>query len=292
MDTSAACFPCFVRQGADVSRLLTADADRAVLMAEVERLVAEADPAGPPVLVGQAIHRKLREMTGDPDPYRGPKRMFNDLVLGLLPELKGMIREAADPLRAVARLAIAGNVIDLGANGTLTSADALAALRGVLTESFVEDWDAFAEALDRATSILYLADNAGEIIIDRLLIEAIGPDRVTVAVRGGPVINDATVEDARTAGLDTLVEVIDNGSDAPGTVLEDCSAAFRERFEAADLIIAKGQGNFETLSEVKAPLFFLFKVKCQVVAAHVGLPEGTHALIDRQRWSVGASGRR
>lgn len=244
---------------------------------------SEVDLTRPPVVVGQAIHRRLRELTGDPDPYRGAKLAFNDLVLGLLPELRDMIRHAPDPLRLAARLAIAGNVIDLGPNASLTPADALLALRGVLHESFHEDWESFVEALAHATRIMYLADNAGEIVVDRLLIEAIGPDRVTVVVRGGPIINDATIEDARETGLADLVEVIDNGSDAPGTLLDDCGATFRERFEAADMIIAKGQGNVETLSEVNRPLFFLFKVKCPVVAAHTGLPQGTHALIDSMR---------
>jgi hypothetical protein len=248
-------------------------------------LAHEADPARPTVALGQTLHRSLRALTGDPDPYLSAKRVFNNLILGLLPELRRMIRQAPDPLLLTVRLAIAANVIDLGSNSSLTPAAVLSALRGVLQVPFHEDWAAFTAALSHASRILYLADNAGEIVVDRLLVEAIGPNRVTVAVRGGPVINDATIEDARATGLDTLVEVIDNGSDAPGTLLDDCGDAFRERFEAADMIIAKGQGNFETLCDVDRPLFFLFKVKCPVVAAHAGLPVGTHALIGRDGWS-------
>ncbi|MBN2451771.1 MAG: DUF89 family protein, partial [Lentisphaeria bacterium] len=124
----------------------------------------------------------------------------------------------------------------------------------------------------------YLADNAGEIVLDRLLVDELPAGRVTVAVRGGPILNDATLDDARQAGLCDRVEVIDNGSDAPGTILADCSPKFRRRFAAADLILAKGQGNFETLSEVAAPLCFLLKVKCPVIAGHTGLPLGTQVL--------------
>ncbi|GAF94354.1 unnamed protein product, partial [marine sediment metagenome] len=124
-----------------------------------------------------------------------------------------------------------------------------------------------------------LADNAGEIAVDRLLIQELGPQRVTMAVRGAAVINDVTFADARQVGMPELVEVIDNGSDAPGTLLDDCSASFCKRFCEADLIIAKGQGSFETLSEIESNIFFLFKVKCPVIAAHVGLPTGTHALL-------------
>lgn len=275
---------CFQRQGADVSRLLPAGPARQTLLADVARIGHEADLTQPPVLIGQAIHRRLRELAGGIDPYLDAKHAFNTLVLTLVPELRRMIRHAADPLRMTTRLAIAANVIDLGPNASLTPEEALAALRGVLDQPFREDWEAFVAALTQARRILYLADNAGEIVVDRLLIEAIGPDKVTVAVRGGPVINDATIDDARQVGLDTLVEVISNGSDAPGTVLTECTEAFQERFEAADLIIAKGQGNFESLSEVKHPMFFLFKVKCQVVATHIGLPVGTHALIEAAQW--------
>ncbi len=114
--------------------------------------------------------------------------------------------------------------------------------------------------------------------MDRLLIEQLGPERVTVGVRGGPVLNDATLADASEVRMTELVDVIDNGSDAPGTILADCSDSFRERFDGADLVIAKGQGNFETLSGLNRHIVFLFKVKCPVVSREVGLPVGTHAL--------------
>jgi uncharacterized protein with ATP-grasp and redox domains len=126
---------------------------------------------------------------------------------------------------------------------------------------------------------LYLADNAGEIAFDRLLVERISPGRVTLAVRGAPVINDATLADAQAVGLDKIVEVIDNGSDAPGTILDDCHSDFRRRFAGADLIIAKGQGNYETLSDGPGNLFFLFKAKCPVIADHIGQPVGTQIMV-------------
>ncbi|MFH0900848.1 MAG: ARMT1-like domain-containing protein [Pseudomonadota bacterium] len=119
---------------------------------------------------------------------------------------------------------------------------------GLAGEPVHGDWDQFLEAAAKATEFLCLADNAGEIAVDRLVIEELGAERVTVAVRGAPVLNDATIEDPQQVGLDELVRVIDNGSDAPVTILKDCSSTFRKRFDQADLIIAKGQGNFETLA--------------------------------------------
>ena len=124
----------------------------------------------------------------------------------------------------------------------------------------------FAQAAHKAQDILYLTDNAGEIVFDRLLIEQLPMDRITVAVKGSPIINDATRVDAETVGLTNMVSVIDNGSDAPGTMLEDCSRAFRDRFDRADLVVAKGQGNYETLSEVDKNIVFILKVKCPVIA--------------------------
>ncbi len=102
---------------------------------------------------------------------------------------------------------------------------------------------------------------------------------MTVAVRGAPVLNDATMADAHEVGLHELVEVIDNGSDAPGTILEDCSAPFRDRYQRAQLVIAKGQGNFETLRGARKRIAFWFKVKCPLVSHHVGLPLGAHVLL-------------
>ena len=200
------------------------------------------------------------------------------MALGMLPDLSARVCQAEDPLAMGLRLAIAGNVIDLGVDGELTEQSARWSVLSAQNEPFHGDVDAFRQAAGKSRSILYLADNAGEIVFDRLLIEQLGSERVSVAVRGGPVLNDATMKDAQAAGLCDIVNVIDNGSDAPGTILNDCSKEFRSRFAEADLIIAKGQGNYETLSDEEADIFFLFKVKCPVIGNHIGLPVGTHVL--------------
>jgi len=173
-----------------------------------------------------------------------------------------MIAESQDPFGLAVRLSIAGNVIDLGVDGGITESIARQSIKNTLHEPFEGDTNELKQSIDAADRILYLADNAGEIVFDRLLIEQMPTDRVTLVVRGGPILNDATIEDARSAGMCELVEVIDNGSDAPGTVLEDCSEAFRKRFAQANLVISKGQGNFETLSDNQANISFMFKVKC------------------------------
>ena len=231
-----------------------------------------------PPFLAQRIHRRLREITGMKDPYAGAKARLNRMAMDLLPELQDEIKSTPDPLAMAVRLAIAGNIIDMGVHGDIDESDVRRSVQQALAEPVSGVWEDFRRAADRAGSILYLADNVGEIVFDRLLIEQLSPERVTLAVRGAPVINDATVADARAVGLHQVVDIIDNGSDAPGTLLEDCSREFRERFSAADMIIAKGQGNFETLSHVPGNIFFLFKAKCSVIADHVGLPLGTHVL--------------
>ena len=285
MDVQTGCSACFLRQADEAVRLATADpALHAQLAGEAAALVAAATGTRSPVAVGQAVHRRVRELTGRPDPYLGPKQEFTRRMLAVLPGLEAMVRRSPDPLMTAARLAIAANAIDLAA-GRPVAEDVVGALRGVLHLPFHGETAAFRAALDRATSVLYLTDNAGEIVVDRLLVEQLDPSRVTVAVRGAPVLNDATLAEARASGLADLpglAGIVGNGSDAPGTLLEDCDDGFRARFEAADLIIAKGQGNYESLAGTPRPVFFLFKVKCAAVAATSGLPLGTLALIDRR----------
>ncbi|MFP4106160.1 MAG: damage-control phosphatase ARMT1 family protein [Phycisphaerae bacterium] len=277
MRTALECIPCFARQALDASRLITEDpALHEQILREVLRWTAEMDLEQSPPTVAQRLHRRLRQLTGCADPYRRIKDRFNRLALEAYPDLKTKVRQAEDPLWLAMRLAIAGNVIDLGVSGDLTEEDVLQSIDNVLHEPFSGDIEEFRRHVRRANSILYLADNAGEIVLDRLLIEQLPVERVTLAVRGRPILNDVTRVDAETAGLTDIVTVIDNGSDAPGTLLPDCSREFRRRFEQADLIIAKGQGNFETLSDTPADIFFLLKAKCPVIAANIGLPVGTH----------------
>ena len=248
------------------------------IIREILQWIGTMDLNQTPPAMAQRIHQRLREITVRNDPYREAKDWLNSLALGLIPELRAKIESACDPLEFAVRLAIFGNVMDLGSNRILTFTEVRRAMNLVLTEPFFGELDKFNQAITDAQSILYLADNAGEIAFDRLLVEQISSKHVTVVVRGTPVINDATLIDAQAVGLDKITEVIDNGSDAPGTILSDCSPEFRHRFAGADLIIAKGQGNFESLSDEPGNIFFLFKVKCSVIASHIKQPVGTQVL--------------
>ena len=231
----------------------------------------------PPEMV-RCVHRKVRQITGVIDPYCEQKRRFNRLGEKLYPSLRNRINFSVKSLEMAMRIAIAGNIIDCGVDGEIEDSSVAQAIDQSLIQPLEGRLVEFSAAISQANDILYLADNAGEIFFDRLLIEQMPLEKVTVVVKGLPILNDATIRDAEAAGLTSLVEVIDNGSDAPGTILAECSASFKERFEKADLVVAKGQGNYESLSDVEKDIFFILKAKCPVIAEHLGCEVGTMVL--------------
>jgi uncharacterized protein with ATP-grasp and redox domains len=215
---------------------------------------------------------------GRSDPFKEIKSEYNQIALRLYPSLKTIVEESPDPLWTCTRLAIAGNVIDFG---IFSSVDIEGTIHKALNNKLaVDDYISFRNAISIADEILYLTDNAGEIVFDRLLIEnliSLGK-KVKAVVKGSPVINDSTIEDAKESGLIRVCEVIDNGSEAVGTILEWTSTAFQRIFENAQLVISKGQGNFETLLGIEKKIFFLFQSKCNVVSKEIGLSTGSMLL--------------
>ena len=277
------CIPCIVRQCIEAARFAEADAHaQECIVREVLRRAAETDWGEPPAHLAQFIHRRVRQLTGNTDPYAQAKQEQNEIAARYSEVYRQQIDRSKTPLKIAVQLAIAGNVIDLGVKSGLKSSQIESEIAHALEMPLVGDVEQFAEAVQAAQRILYLTDNAGEIVFDRLLIEQLPCERITVAVRGGPAINDATRTDAEYAGLTELVTVIDNGSDAPGTILDDCSKLFCEHFETADLIISKGQGNYETLRMSSRPIYFLLRVKCDVTARDIGVPIGQMVLLSQQ----------
>jgi hypothetical protein len=284
MKTYFECIPCLLRQTLEAARLTTDDETiHEQVLRKVLRAASEMNLRKSPPLMAQHIHSLIRQMTGDNDPYRDIKDRFNYFALELYPELKERIERSREPLDTAIRLAIAGNIIDSGVNHHINETQVHNAIEHALTAPLAGDPEQFREAVSEAKDILYLADNAGEIVFDRLLIEQMPLEKITLVVKGSPVINDACLADARTTGIADLVEVIDNGSDAPGTILAACSEEFKQRFESADLIIAKGQGNYETLSDVKKNIFFVLKAKCPVIAHHIGCEVGSLVFLKSAR---------
>ena len=280
MKTYFDCIPCFIDQALKVARFATDDENvHEQVWREIVRAAGRMDLSKPPALMGRYIHQTVRRFSGNEDPYRPLKEHFNQLALKYLPKLQERVQGSNDPLETAVRLAIAGNIIDFAVRTDFDDDMLDHAIEESLTADMPKSsLDDFRRAVSRAQNILYLGDNAGEIVFDRLLLEQLPTEKITFAVRGGPVINDATMADARTSGITDLVEVIDNGSDVAGTIVSMCSEDFRRRFAAADLIIAKGQGNYETLDHPDKVIFHLLKVKCPVIAQDIGCEVGSVVL--------------
>ncbi|BCB95671.1 hypothetical protein JZK55_05930 [Dissulfurispira thermophila] len=245
--------------------------------------IKATDMSMPPAYSTTFLHRKIRQLLGK-DPFKGIKSEYNQIALGLYPELKKKVYNSRDPLWTAVRLAIAGNVIDFG---IFTSVDIIGTIEKALHNPLaIDEYKSFKDAVEKNSEILYLLDNAGEILFDRILIEILTGmgKKVRAVVKGQAVLNDSTIEDAKEAGLTDICEVVDNGSDCIGTILEFTSPEFNKDFKSFELIISKGQGNFETLylPEIisdSQDIFFLFQSKCDVVSKELGLSKGSMLLM-------------
>jgi len=276
MKTQYECIPCFVRQASEVLAMIIEDEksrERPMRRLLVE--IASSEWNGTPPAIAQQLHRMIREMTDNKDPYSSVKNEMNRIAAELMPRMREMIKNSDNPHEVAVRLAIAGNLLDSGAKTQISAEELPQHLNRILAQKLHGDAKSLFQEAERADNILYLADNAGEIYLDRLLIEMLPTQKITVAVRGKPVLNDATMEDAEQAGITEIARVIGNGSDAPGTILEDTSPEFKSCFEQADMVISKGQGNYETLSDCRKRICFLLTVKCPVLARNIGEPIGS-----------------
>ncbi len=271
------CYPCFFTQAIRTSRMITSDEKKIwQILNEVSLSLPEIHFGATPPEIGREVYRIISKRTGIKDPYRKIKEKCTRQALSLYPELKKLINSSEDRLMTAIRISIAGNIIDFGANFDF---DLKKDVGTILSQDFsINHYREFCEALDKARKILYLADNAGETVFDRFLIEEINKPVIYV-VRAHPIINDATREDALLAGIDKVAEIVSSGCDAPGNILKFCSDEFLKIYRSADLIISKGQGNYEGLSDEDRPIFFLLKAKCHVIARDIGIDEGSIVLM-------------
>lgn len=288
MQTYFECLPCFVNQALGSLANCNANDDQIKsVMSSVFYELAHIDYNTTPPAIAQKIHRIVSKTISEKDPYAHNKQHFNRFASDLLLSMQNSVNLKQDKFETKVKLAIAANIIDFGKNSNLSEIDVLSSFDKA-TEVSIDSvaLSNLREAIRAAKNILFLCDNAGEIVFDRYLIEEMPYKKITCAVRGIPVINDATLDDAHLVGLTEIVKVIPNGSDAPGTILEDCSSEFKQVFNNADVIIAKGQGNFETLSGITHKrIFFLFQVKCPVIARDAGYPVGSFVISDNRSHS-------
>ena len=273
MRTYLDCIPCFFRQALAAARISSEDetVHRRVLNA-VALMIPDLALNDTPPEIAQQVYRIVYEVTGNNDPYLSAKKNANASALSLYPHMKDMVDYSNDTLETACKLAIAGNAIDSGPQTEFAN------MYTIIEDSLgyqidQEHYRRFKESVDKAYLVLYIVDNAGEIVFDRILIEQllqIKKLKIVLAVRAKPIINDATLDDAIQVGLNKVATIISSGSGAPATILSQCSTEMNGYYQAADLIISKGQGNYESLSDRPENIFFLFKVKCPVIARDSG----------------------
>lgn len=277
MKTDLECTPCVLRQTLSVLRLCQSGEDTAKrVVKKVLKKLENIDYSDSPAFNSNIAYHTACEVTGIRDPYLESKIRDNEAAVEIYPQLKKMVEGAHDPLHTAARIAVAGNVIDLGINlmngRTVDLDEVVREIKDIPLAR--DDYRVFLDELQEAEKVLYLADNAGEIVFDRVFIEEISRNGagVTVSVKSGPIINDATRDDASRVGLDDLVRIIETGNNCIGIDLDNASADFLREFAEADIIISKGQGNFESLDEIKEKkIFFLLKAKCEKIARELGV---------------------
>jgi len=269
------CIPCFQRQALQAARFISKDEElHQKVLREVTKKLLESNWDSTPPELAHRVHKIVKSLTNEKDPYKEVKRESNDLVLKMYPALKEKVEESRDPLRTAVRLAIAGNIIDFG---PLQEFNLEKTVREVLKKKFaIDDYEQLKQNLKDAETLLFFADNAGEIGFDRLLVEtflkARKLEKISFVVKGGPIINDATIEDAIYMGLCDLpnIEFLKLSNGDAGTGPERSSQTVKRWIKKHDLVISKGQGNYEGLSEHNG-LFFMLMAKCPVIASDLGV---------------------
>ncbi|MCD6386323.1 DUF89 family protein [Candidatus Sumerlaeota bacterium] len=264
------CIACAVKQMLDTVRIASGDQakHKEVLHAVLQYLI-KADWNRSPADLSSELYHLVYKMTGNPDPYKDIKRQQNETALGLLPEMRRMVNESQNKLHTAAKLAVVGNIIDCGIRRDHNIVEELNA--GMQLPMAVDDFDEFRRMFDRASLLFYACDNAGEIVFDRIFIEQMKQERpeieIIACVRGGAILNDATREDAEFVGLDRVARVVDTGVAAIGIPLSQINDKLKHLINRSDIIISKGQGNFETLDEITdGRVFFILRAKCPMIA--------------------------
>jgi len=276
MRTYPECFGCVLQQFTSELDLINLDLDtRTRIVKEALVILGEAqDSATAPELSGQ-LHSMLRDNIGDIDAYAESKRKSHQLALGYQEELRGLIGNGPNKFEQGIKVSATGNLVDVIYAREYHLWDEVES--SVNQDLLGGGLAPFQQKITEASHLLFLADNVGETVFDKVFIEILDIP-VIYAVKGGPILNDATLEDARAAGIDQIAEIVETGSRSPGTILDQCTDDFRKLFDEAPLVLAKGQGNYETLDDHGDKIFFLLRLKCPLISREIGFPHGSLVL--------------
>jgi uncharacterized protein with ATP-grasp and redox domains len=273
MRTFPGCYDCILRQATWVVN--SSDFDREIQIQTLRRvlkILAEVDDGLCPAAIAGITNQAMRDSLGIEDFYQEEKETSHQLALSYIEDLRNLAKEGIDPLVQGLKISAAGNIIDIIYDNDYDLWNEV--VTSVGDEILGGGIPAFRERLSESTHLLYLADNVGETVFDRVLIENLDIP-VIYAVKGGPILNDATLDDALNAGIDQVAEIVVTGSQSPGTVLEECTDDFLALFESSPLVLSKGQANYETLEEEGDKVFFLMRVKCHILSKQLHAPIGS-----------------
>lgn len=244
-----------------------------IVIKESLKYYSDLDFNQSPLKVNRDLHSIVRKVAENVDPYKPLKDKFNNEALSYMNKYSEIVQNSENPFKTALRLAVAGNIIDFGPAHKFSVEQTVE--RVLIADFSNDDSDKLHEEINKAQKILYLLDNTGEIVFDSIFLNTLGLNNITLAVRHSPILNDATIEDIEFLGLDKKYRVITNGDNAPGTLLSHVSKEFLEEFNSADLIISKGQGNYEGLHSVKDKnIFFVLMAKCKIIADDLGVNLG------------------
>lgn len=273
MQTFPECFTCLVQQA--LSSMKAANVDQKTQIQTLQQILPILETANTcqsPSELAEKTNRRIRELVKIDDPYQEVKNRTHLQAMQQLDALRVLAKQGDNHLEQVLKTGAAGNVIDV------VHADNYDLWREVETTVHQAlqggGLAPFRRVLKSSTYLLYIADNVGETVFDRVVIESLDIP-VIYAVKSGPILNDATLKDAQAAGIDQVAEIIQSGSRGPGTILSQCTTEFRELLEEASIVLAKGQANYETLDSQGDKIFFLLRVKCQIISREIGYPVGS-----------------
>lgn len=277
MILSIECMPCLLNQAVRLAKTyIKNEVEQIELIKRVTKELANLEDNVSAPYAAYKTQLILKDILKNPDPYQKEKHYYNAEMLKLENSFEKLITSADDQLSTGLKLAAAGNIIDSGPGYDLSREKVLQVIQQTLDRKFPEgEFARLKDGLQRSRSLLYLGDNAGEIVLDKLFIRTIKAHyshlEIMFATRGEAVLNDVTKEDACLVGMHTYARIISNGSGMPGTELQYCSPEFRNAFNESDIVIAKGQGNFESLHGCnKEGLYYLFLCKCDVLLERFG----------------------
>jgi uncharacterized protein with ATP-grasp and redox domains len=278
------CAACFLRQTREALDLATDDESLKMDVTEkIVKLVSETYRRGAVSnFIGTEVHRTIKKETGNNDPYRKEREISNDIALDFLPQVEKILGED-NKLKNYVKVAIAGNVIDFGALGLDMDMESLI-FKTMKKDPTIDNTAELENELEKSKTVLYLADNIGEIVFDKILIERIieYDVEVTVALKEKPILNDACIDDALKIGLDTVAKLTSTGTDSIGIIEDDVSSEFMDLFKKSDMIISKGLGNYEGLGEMylgDKPVFCLLNAKCKPVSRDIGVNLGDNVVL-------------